>query len=542
MATISSTRWRGGGVAAVLLLALLLTTENARPARDENKTAALPSDLAKIPSDGMLACSIRVAELWSGDVLKSVRGKHKEIDQAAQDFEKLFGLSLEQVERLTLTIIGPPPVSREPVMIVRTVKPYELAKVLDANTKLKPEKYKGETLYVSREWAVYPLDDRTLAYSEVAAELRTLIDRPRPKEKGNLADALQRAAEKHALVLGINVKQYYDSSEGKPLPPDAEPFRPLFAARWVTLVADIGAESRLAATLHFGNDKDAKAAIKTAQSGLDLARAGVDQGIMILGKEKDNAALVSMLKQLQAPLKDARIEREDVTLQTSVRARVDLTAMGAVLVQAQQRIREKNARIESANNLHNIGIAMQNYADTTGRFPTQATYDKNGKPMLSWRVLILPYIEQQNLYNQFHLNEPWDSEHNKKLLAKMPKTYASPRDEKTVKEHTTHYQGFVGNGAFFEGKKGLRFPADLPDGTSLTIMIVEASKAVPWSKPEDLPFDPAKPLPQLGLPGASGFMAVMCDASIRTFSHKITKETLRGAITRDGGEVLGPDF
>src|SRR6185437_3736578 len=117
--------------------------------------------------------------------------------------------------------------------------------------------------------------------------------------------------------------------------------------------------------------------------------------------------------------------------------------------------------------------AMHIFSDKNGnRLPPHAIYDKNGKPLLSWRVMILPYLEQQDLYKQFHLNEAWDSEHNKKLLAKMPKTYASARDEKTLKDHTTYYQGFVGKGAFFEGKQGLRFPQEFPDGTSNTLMIV----------------------------------------------------------------------
>jgi hypothetical protein len=170
-------------------------------------------------------------------------------------------------------------------------------------------------------------------------------------------------------------------------------------------------------------------------------------------------------------------------------------------------------------------------------FPPQATYDKNGKPMLSWRVMILPYVEQQNLYNQFHLNEPWDSEHNKKLLAKMPKVYASPQDEKTVTDHTTHYQGFFGKGAIFEGKKGIRI-ADITDGTANTFLIVEASKAVPWTKPEDIPYDPGKPLPKLGLPGASGFQAVFCDGSVHFISHTIKPMTLRNLITRNDGNVI----
>jgi hypothetical protein len=183
MALKTITRWRGAGAATVLLGALLLsllTTDNLLPADAEAKAPALPPDLAKIPNDGMLVCSIRIAELWRGDLLKSARGKYKEISQAAQEFEKRFGLPLEQVERLTLAIVGPPPASREPVMIVRTAKPYELAKVLAADAKFKQQKYKGETIYTAGRWAVYPLDERSLVYSEFVSDLHNWIDHPRP--------------------------------------------------------------------------------------------------------------------------------------------------------------------------------------------------------------------------------------------------------------------------------------------------------------------------------------------------------------------------
>ncbi len=171
------------------------------------------------------------------------------------------------------------------------------------------------------------------------------------------------------------------------------------------------------------------------------------------------------------------------------------------------------------------------------QFPARATFDKNGKPMLSWRVMILPYLEQQNLYNQFHLDEPWDSAHNKKLLAVMPRTYASPDDEKTLKDHTTYFQGFVGKGTVFEGKKGISL-VDITDGTSNTIMIVEASKAVPWTKPDDIAYDAAKPLPKLGRGDANTFQAAFCDGSVHALKKTIKPMVLRNLITRDDGNVI----
>src|SRR5262245_59728137 len=81
-------------------------------------------------------------------------------------------------------------------------------------------------------------------------------------------------------------------------------------------------------------------------------------------------------------------------------------------------------RRTSQNNLKMVRLAMHNFHDAMGRFPAATAYAKNGKPLLSWRVAILPYIEEDALYRQFKLDEPWDSPHNKKLIAKMPKIYA----------------------------------------------------------------------------------------------------------------------
>jgi hypothetical protein len=207
-----------------------------------------------------------------------------------------------------------------------------------------------------------------------------------------------------------------------------------------------------------------------------------------------------------------------------------------------QRIRTAAARAQSQNNLKQLALAMHNYHGTYGAFPPAAVYSKDGKPGLSWRVQLLPFLDQNDLYNEFHLDEAWDSPHNKKLLAKMPKVFAAPTDEKSVKAHETFYQAFVGKGTVFEGKKGIRI-TDITDGTSNTVMFVEAGKAVPWTKPEDIPYDAAKPVPKLGGLGfPNGFSAAFCDGSVRFVSRTISEKTLRAAITRNGGEVLGADF
>ena len=147
----------------------------------------------------------------------------------------------------------------------------------------------------------------------------------------------------------------------------------------------------------------------------------------------------------------------------------------------------------SQNNLKQLGLAFHINHDAYSRFPGDIK-DKDGKALLSWRVAILPFIEHDTLFKQFKLDEPWDSDNNKKLIAQMPKVYAPIRVK--AKEGETFYQVFTGKNALFGGKA-----ATLPgisDGTSNTGMIFEAGEPVIWTKPADLAFDEEKALPKLG--------------------------------------------
>ena len=189
-----------------------------------------------------------------------------------------------------------------------------------------------------------------------------------------------------------------------------------------------------------------------------------------------------------------------------------------------------------ADQLKQIALALHNYHDTYRTFPAAAITDKNGKPLLSWRVAILPFIEEDNLYKEFKLNEPWDSKHNKALLKKMPKIYL-PEGHKTKVPYSTFYRGFVGNGAFFNATQGTRI-ADITDGTSNTFMVVEAGEAVPWTKPDDLPYDPKKKLPKLGGLCKDGFHALFADGAVYYLKKKIDAAVLHLYITRNDGQPV----
>lgn len=189
------------------------------------------------------------------------------------------------------------------------------------------------------------------------------------------------------------------------------------------------------------------------------------------------------------------------------------------------------ATASPSDKLRRIGLAMQAYFDRNQTYPGPALYSKDGKPLLSWRVALLPYLNEADLFKQFRLDEPWDSAHNKKLLASMPAVFrgAGSRDETT-----TPFQVFVGKGTIFEGPGGLGY-RDIPDGTSNTITVVEAAAMVPWTKPEDLPYSATGKIADLGNASPDIAYALCADGKVHALKSRFDTDALRLAITRDDG-------
>jgi prepilin-type processing-associated H-X9-DG protein len=494
----------------------------------------MPLDVALVPPDAAVVMGFRVADLWIGDYAKPVREKMaKEAGQIAQALEKELGFPPEQIDRLTLMVLSFGPGTE--VFVVTLKKPQDRAQIVKrAGAKAREEKYKGRTLYIGTNGdAVCPLDDRTYIVAK-ADPLRGLLDKPAKDSDGPLTSARQVLGGKHDFVLGVNVPGFLEQI-GAELPGELEPFKPLFQAKTSVLTADVGKESRAEVVMTFADAIAAKQAGKAAQEGLNMARAGIAAGRIALSKEPN---FLKLLDVAETVVKGTKAEVEGTTLKAVARASLDPVPVTDALAQAIQGPRTAATRVQSQNNLKQIALAMHNFHSTYGYFPASAIYDRSGKPLLSWRVVLLPYVEQNNLYMKFHLDEPWDSEHNKKLLDIMPLVYKTPSNKPS---HLTHYQGFLGKGAFFEGKKGIRI-SDITDGTSNTIMVVEAANPVPWTKPDDLPYDPAAPLPKLGGLFEGGYNAAFCDGSVRFLSNKVKPQTLHLLIQRNDGQVIPADF
>jgi hypothetical protein len=209
-----------------------------------------------------------------------------------------------------------------------------------------------------------------------------------------------------------------------------------------------------------------------------------------------------------------------------------------LLLPAVQASREAARRAQSSNNLKQIALGLLNYESAHGRFPPAYTTDKNGKPLLSWRVQILPYMEQENLYKQFHLDEPWDSDHNKQLINLMPMFYRNPNSS-VAQFGKTNYLTLRNKHGVFPGDKGISL-SDIADGTSNTIMTVEApdESAVVWTKPDDFVYDETNPLKGLTGVRPGGFLAGFADGSVRFISSSLDLAILKAMFMRDDGKPI----
>lgn len=201
---------------------------------------------------------------------------------------------------------------------------------------------------------------------------------------------------------------------------------------------------------------------------------------------------------------------------------------------------DASRRAQCTNNLKQIGLALENYCATYGVLPPAAITDREGRPVLSWRVAILPFLECNSTYAKFHLDEPWDSPHNLALLAERPFAYACPAHE-GLKPGMTSYQVVLGpETAFTPDFKPLKME-DITDGTTVTILVSESLRTVPWTKPEDLPFDMRVPLSGLGSHHGydnNGFNALFADGSVRFLKSSIAPGILEALITRNRDDLI----
>ncbi len=200
-------------------------------------------------------------------------------------------------------------------------------------------------------------------------------------------------------------------------------------------------------------------------------------------------------------------------------------------------------RMSSQNNLKQIGLAMHNYYDTYGELPPAVVTGEDGTPLYSWRVLLLPYLEEKELYEQFDLQQPWSSEHNRALLDKMPSVYESPCSPDTPEvKGQTPYRAIVDSDA---GRTVLKSTAggsfrEVTDGTSNSAMVIDdPARLVQWTKPEDIDALELLALTPIDENEIRCINVLLADASVRTIDEERRSELVPMVFCNDGRMTWG---
>jgi hypothetical protein len=196
------------------------------------------------------------------------------------------------------------------------------------------------------------------------------------------------------------------------------------------------------------------------------------------------------------------------------------------------KVREAAARVNEQNNMKQVSLGLINHSQANGR-PPRADGD------ISWRVHVLPYIEQGALHNQFDTNSAWNKGRNQQLGETIIKTYQSPLDDPPTNQ--THYRVFTGEGSSFDTNLwGRPYPSFLQDGTSNTIMIIETAETVPWSAPKEVLLQKGGQFPEFGHPKRPQVLVATWDGAVKTSDKKgLDAAKIRALATAAGGEAIG---
>ncbi|WP_278467346.1 M56 family metallopeptidase [Gimesia maris] len=523
-----------------------------------------------VPNDALGVLALRPAELLSLQALQYAKAL---MLQAEKENPRLYPLGIPLTEIKTLTVIFLAPEPDDPcsqlldyVTVIETTKEIDLKQVAVA--------FSGGKLFTQE--GIHHLQDknnsgaqlaivnnREMIYARRAGPFRQILevrktDQPsrwaeqwKPIEKDSIA-ALFNLRHLRELIWKNQCKIDFNESVWKAS----------IAPVWehtdvITLGANVSYKTALQAT--FYQQQNGDQVFKTLDAAQILGANMLQQyeQQILLQKQREQLVKLPLVKLALQLVKSIQLEQQgkDVILTAVMSDLRELTDSTAIFVPAMVEARQAALRLESLRNLKHIILAMHYYAGKHKHFPPAVVIGPDGKTPHSWRVALLPFLDENELYKEYRLNEPWDSEHNKKVLKKMPAVFKNPNDNRS--DYYTSYLAVVGpntvlgkstrttGGAFGGGSSPPAKPepsagvklSDITDGTSNTIAIVEARREIPWTKPEDIPFNGVK-LPELGGFYAGGFNVALCDGSARFLPNQLDPKTLKHLFLINDGNLV----
>lgn len=503
-----------------------------------------------VPSNALAVIAIRPADILAQKSMMPIR---KLIEQEKSKNRNIEVIGLEPAEIKTATVIFLAPdsnVTREQDMNATTI--IQLNREIDRNDrKTILKKFSSKKLIeVNYDGKTYHKVAANYAASLLFLNTDTLVIAENEKAMQQVIDTLHNGgtspwkkqwetveSDSVAGILDMRVARAIVGDEHARVAAANAPMLGIISPIWentdvATLGLKIDQKFALSATL--SQEKNGDSVKNTLDALLTLAknmRSQMNRGAA--GNDvQERLAIMSFMSVAEKILNTAKVTQkgEDVILTTSLPDDSGIH-MVAVLVPALMQAREAARRSMGKNNLKQILLAFHNYHAVHKHFPPAVVIGPDGKTPHSWRVEILPYIDQSALYKEYHLDEPWDSEHNKKVLAKIPAVFRNPNADGDP--HNSSYFAVVGKKTAFGDKDGVQI-RDITDGTSNSIAVVEAKRDIPWTKPEDIRFD-GKKLPEFGGFHQGGYFVALCDGAVRFISENIDPKTLKKLLEINDG-------
>ncbi|HVJ83724.1 MAG TPA: DUF1559 domain-containing protein, partial [Planctomycetia bacterium] len=522
-----------------LLAATMLAAAANRPA------ACGDYDWRYVPKNAWLVVAARPAEVLARKEFKT---------PAFADALKVLNedVPTTDIEEWRLFVFGENVEALNVGMVLRFAKPIPKERMLKglfpAESKPTSENVEGKEVYTVQAGPVGQLavlDERTYLFVQglgAAGGLTAAL-----ASDGSESPAVKRAAELSGPPFVLSLDFAVIKKMLAQLPPGIQgqiPVPGLFEAldKMNALVGTITLDPKVSfkVTLETASDDNAVGLKTLITSSIALAKAsyaGFKESMFSGIDDDEERKIVNGIYEL-----GAKALEELETTQDGAKVNVALIEFLAVeefaakfgpVIAMSATSPKPNSAAQEANNLRQIGLALHNYHSANNKLPADIT-DKDGKPLLSWRVELLPYLNAEPLSMEIKRDEPWDSEHNRKLLEKMPAVFMS-KDLKAAADGKTCWLAIKGKGYAWESGRETTF-AQITDGLSNTVAVVKAAEAsaVEWMKPDDLDFDAGEPTAKLA-DRKGKFLALVFDGSTRNIS---LKAKIASWFTIAGGEPI----
>ncbi|QDT26486.1 DUF1559 family PulG-like putative transporter [Gimesia panareensis] len=539
-----------------------------------SKPAGKSFNLDYVPNNALGVLALRPSTLLQQDSMNYVRFS---IQQAQKKYPRLYplGLPLQQIDSLTLIFLAID-LDRHGARSPQYGAVIQTTEDIDRESVIKAFSSGGKITVVSDEFEYFEsrtfsrsclsiVNDRQLIFAQSLTVLKQLLHAHKSQKPSRWSKQWQ-PVEHEMIATLLNLRQVRELVWKNHLNIgfDHNLWKPSLAPVWdntdvITLGINLDRKISLRSTLYqeLHGDQVRKTLDAAHVLGANMLEQWQEQ--YLLERQQEQIKKLPLIQLAEKLLQSIQFEQEGETVSLTA-SMSDLAVLADALVTfvpALLEARQVALRLDSFSNIRHLVLAMHLYHDKHGHFPPAVVMGPDGKTPHSWRVALLPYLDHEKLYKEYRLNEPWDSEHNKKVLAKMPAVFKHPNDSRPG--YLTSYLGVVGPNTVFgkstrpAGRAGIEMSTEafvpggpgggsgvesksvpvagvsmrqITDGTSNTIAIVEARRDIPWTKPEDIPFD-GKTLPKLGGFSPGGFSVGLCDGAARYLPDTIKPETLK---------------